>query len=127
MSQITTLSINDGTSAQSFSPSSTVGNNVVFHDRASSDTAAGQHRLVLGFSPSTYSRKTDRVTLTLELPVPTGSGADVSFVDTARANLQIVIPTNTTSAQRLQLVSLLANALDNTEVKKYVTDLEPMY
>lgn len=123
------LTINDGSAtpvAKSFQPERVAPDSSSFTER-SSGISAGFTRLTVGFSPASSSRATNRVDVSVDLPIlQTVNGVStVAYV--GRFKGYFVIPDVCTAADRANLHAYVANALSNPTVKAVVKDLDPMY
>lgn len=128
MSAIAAISANDNTpTAHTFNPQScAVGRSVLATSVAT--LPQGNETLVLDFSPRTAQRATYRSRLALSYPIEHTDGDGLTTVQhTARATLEFVVPDTMESADRTHFFTVLKNLLAQTEVQKYVTDLEPLY
>lgn len=130
MSQITgPLSINNGAAtpvAKSFSPERVAPGQSVFTERSAA-VSAGFYKLSVGYSEASSKRPTNRVDLTLDLPVLQTINGVSTVAYVGRFKGYFVIPDTMTAAERADLHAFVANALDNTAVKAVVKDLDPMY
>lgn len=130
MSQITgNLSINNGAAApvaKAFAPERVTPELSTFTERSAA-SSAGFVRLGVGFSPASSKRNTNRVDITLDLPVlQTVNGVStVAYV--GRFKGYFVVPDVMTATERADLAAFVANALDNAQVRAVVKDLDPMY
>lgn len=130
MSQITgALTINNGAAtpvAKTFSPERVTPELSTFTERTAT-SSAGFVRLSVGFSAASSKRATNRVDVSLDLPVlSTVNGvSQVAYV--GRFKGYFVVPDVMTAAERADLAAYVANALDNAQVRATVKDLDPMY
>lgn len=123
------LTINDGAAtpvAKTFSPERVAPELSSFTERTAT-SSAGFVRLGVNYSPASSKRNTNRVDLSLDLPVlQTVNGVStVAYV--GRFKGYFVIPDTMTAAERADLHAYVANALDNASIKAVVKDLDPMY
>lgn len=130
MSQVTgPLSIMDGSAtpvAKTFSPERVTPELTTFTER-SSPASAGFKRLSVSFSPASAKRATNRIDVSLDYPVLSTVGGVSSVAYTARFKGSFVVPDVATAAERSDLVSFVANALDNIQIRAVVKDLDPLY
>ena len=130
MSQVTgALTINNGAAtpvAKSFSPERVAPDASTFTERTSG-ISAGFTRLTIRHSPASSKRATNRVDVELDLPVlQTVNGVStVAYV--GRFKGYFVIPDTMTAAERADLAAYVANALDVTQVRAVIKDLDPLY
>ena len=130
MSQITgALTINNGAAtpvAKTFSPERVTPELTTFTER-SATSSAGFVRLGMAFSPASSKRATNRIDVSLDLPIlQTVNGVStVAYV--GRFKGYFVIPDVMTASERADLAAFVANALDNTQVRAVIKDLDPMY
>lgn len=130
MSQVTgPLSINDGSAtpvAKSFQPERVAPDSSSFTER-SSGVSAGFSRFQIGLSPANSNRPTNRIDLSLDLPVlQTVNGVStVAYV--CRFKGYFVLPDVATAADRANARAFVANALDNSQVISVIRDLDPLY
>lgn len=129
MSNITgPLSINDGLAtpvARSFAPVGVRPELSVFSEKTATQSA-GYKTLTVGYSPASGARKTHRVDFSLSIPTMT-TVEPISVARTALFKGYFVIPDTCTAAERADLVAFVANALDNTQLRAVVKDLDPLY
>lgn len=130
MSQITgALTINDGAAspaAKTFSPERVAPELSTFTERSAS-ASAGYVRLGVAFSPASSKRATNRVDISLDLPVLQTVNGVSSVAYVGRFKGYFVVPDVMTSAERANLVAFVANALDNAQVRAVIKDLDPLY
>lgn len=130
MSQITgALTINNGAAtpvAKTFSPERVSPELSTFTER-SSGVSAGFTRLGVQFSPASSKRATNRIDVSLDLPVlQTISGVStVAYV--GRFKGYFIVPNVMTPAERADLTAYVANALNNAQVRGVIKDLDPLY
>lgn len=130
MSQITgPLSINNGAAtpvAKSFAPERVAPGESIFTERSAA-VSAGFYKLGIGFSAASTRRPTNRVDVSLDLPILSTVNGVSTVAYVGRFKGYFVIPETMTADQRADLHAFVANALDNTAVKAVVKDLDPMY
>lgn len=128
MSQVSgALTIADGAAAnKTFAPERVSPESSTFTER-SSGVSAGFIRLGVKFSPAASNRPTNRIDVSLDLPVlATVNGvSEVAYV--GRFKGYFVVPDQMTATDRANLLAFVANGLDNTTVKAVIKDLDPMY
>jgi hypothetical protein len=112
--------------AKSFSPERVAPGQSVFTERSAA-VSAGFYKLSVGYSEASSKRPTNRVDLTLDLPVLQTINGVSTVAYVGRFKGYFVIPDTMTAAERADLHAFVANALDNTAVKAVVKDLDPMY
>lgn len=130
MSQITgNLSINNGAAtpvAKAFAPERVTPELCTFIERTAT-SSAGFVRLGVGFSPATTKRSTNRIDINLDLPILSTVNGVSTVAYVGRFKGYFVVPDVMTAAERADLAAYVANALDNTQVRAVVKDLDPMY
>lgn len=130
MSQITgNISIDDGAAtpvAKAFAPERVTPELSTFTERTAT-SSAGFVRLGVGFSPASSKRNTNRVDVTLDLPILSTVNGVSTVAYVGRFKGYFVIPDVMTSAERADLAAFVANALDNAQVRAVVKDLDPLY
>ena len=130
MGQITApLSILDGQAtpvAKSFAPERIAPDQSSFTER-SSGVSAGFVRLTTRFSPASAKRATNRVDVDLDLPVLSTVNGVSTVAYVGRFKGYFVLPDVMTAADRANLAAYVANALDNTNIRGIIKDLDPLY
>lgn len=130
MSQITgALTINNGAAtpvAKTFSPERVAPELSTFTERSSA-SSAGFARLGIQFSPASSKRATNRIDLSLDLPILQTVNGVSSVAYVGRFKGYFVVPDVMTAAERADLAAYVANALGNTQVRAVIKDLDPMY
>lgn len=130
MSQVTgPLSINNGEAtpvAKSFAPESVAPTQSSFTER-SAGVSAGYTRLTVGLSPASSKRATNRIDLSLDLPVLQLINGISTVAYVGRFKGYFVVPDVMTASERANLAAFVANALDNTQVRAIIKDLDPLY
>jgi len=130
MSQISgALTIDNGAAtpvAKTFSPERVAPELSTFTERSSA-SSAGFVRLGIQFSPASSKRATNRIDVSLDLPVLQTVNGVSSVAYVGRFKGYFVVPDVMTQAERWDLHAFAANALANTTVKAVVRDLDPMY
>lgn len=130
MSQITgALSINNGAAtpvAKTFSPERVTPELTTFTERTAT-SSAGFVRLGVAFSAASSKRATNRVDISLDYPVLQTVNGVSSVAYVGRFKGYFVVPDVMTAAERADLAAFVANALDNTQVRAVIKDLDPMY
>lgn len=130
MSQVTgPLAINNGAAtpvAKNFAPESVAPTLSAFTER-SAGVSAGYTRLTVGLSPASSKRATNRIDVSLDLPVLQLVNGISSVAYVGRFKGYFVIPDVMTASERADLAAYVANALDNTQVRAIIKDLDPLY
>lgn len=130
MSQVTgPITINNGAAtpvAKTFSPERVAPDLSTFTER-STGVSAGFVRLGVGFSPATARRSTNRIDISLDLPVLATVNGVSTVAHVARFKGYFVIPDVCTADQRADLHAFVANGLQHALLKGVVKDLDPMY
>ncbi|DAD50298.1 TPA_asm: coat protein [ssRNA phage Gerhypos.4_50] len=130
MSQVTgPLTINNGAAtpvAKTFSPERIVPELSTFTER-STGVSAGYLRLGVGFSPASKARVTNKVDVTLDFPVLSTVNGVSSVAYVGRFRGTFTMPDTMTAAERADFAAFVANALDITQVRGVIKDLDPLY
>lgn len=130
MSQVSgPLSINNGAAtpvAKSFAPERVDPALSTFTERTAG-VSAGFVRLGVGFSPASAKRSTNRIEVSLDLPVLNTNNGVSTVAYVGRFKGYFVVPDTMTAAERADLVAYVANALDNSLVRGVIKDLDPLY
>lgn len=128
MPSASSLVLNDGTNDKTYVPVAVSAEKSLFVDR-SSDTAAGNSKLILGLSEASKQRPTHRVTIRFDKPVEytdTDTGV-TSVLCEPRVVVDVVLPWTMTDAQRVVFWNLFQAAIANSTVAGYVESLEPVW
>ncbi len=130
MSQVTgALTINNGAAtpvAKTFSPERVAPELSTFTERTAT-SSAGFVRLGVAFSSASSKRNTNRIDVSLDLPILQTINGVSSVAYVGRFKGYFVIPDVMTAAERADLAAFVANALDNTQVRAVIKDLDPLY
>lgn len=130
MSQVTgPLSINNGAAtpvAKSFAPESVTPGLTSFTER-SSGVSAGYYRLTIGFSPASSKRATNRIDISVDQPTMQTINGVQSIAYVGRFKGYFVVPDTMSAGERADLAAFVANALDNTQIRAVIKDLDPLY
>lgn len=127
--QVAQLSINDGAAtpvAKTFSPERVSPEATTFTER-SATSSAGFVRLGVGMSPASSKRATNRIDISLDLPVLQTINGVSTVAYVGRFKGYFVIPDVMTAAERANLAAFVANALDATAIRAVIKDLDPLY
>lgn len=130
MSQITgPLSILNGAAtpvAKSFAPMAVSPAESTFTERSSA-ASSGYLKLTVGLSFANGQRNTNRVDISFDMPVTEMVDGVNKVTRTGRFKGYFVIPDSMSGTERADLAAYVANALDNTQIRALVKDLDPMY
>lgn len=128
MPAASTIVLNDGTNDRNFVPVAVSAEKSVFTSRHAT-TSAGCPVLVLGFDGAKPARATNKVSVRLNSPKEyTDSDTGLTLVQsTARAHLEVVVPDDWTSAERVAFWNSFQAAIANAVVSGYVDSLEPVW
>lgn len=130
MSQITgAITVNNGAAtpvAKSFNPERVAPELSTFTERTAG-VSAGFPRLSIGFSAASSKRATNRVDVSLDLPILQTVNGVSSVAYVGRFKGYFVVPDVMTAAERADLAAFVANALDNAQIRAVVKDLDPLY
>lgn len=84
-------------------------------------TPPGELSFSTGLSLANSQRSTDRITIRFVYPVEQTVDGVVSVAYTMRANLDVIIPSQATNAQRNHLAAYVQNLTANSVIKGYYT------
>lgn len=130
MSQITgSLTINDGQAtpvAKTFSPERVAPDSSIFTERTAG-VSAGFKKLAVRYSAASAKRPTNKVNVDLDFPVLQTVNGVSSVAYAGRFRGEFTLPDVMTAAERADMHAFVANALDLTQVKAVIKDLDPMY
>lgn len=130
MSQVTgALSINNGAAtpiAKSFAPEAISPGHSTFTERSAA-SSAGFIRLSIGTSMASAKRATNRIDVSLAMPVVEIVNGVNTVTRIGRFVGYFVVPDTMTSAERADLAAYVANALDNAQIRAVIKDLDPLY
>lgn len=130
MSQVTgPLSINNGAAtpvAKSFAPEQVSPQLSTFTERSAA-SSSGFMRLSVSLSPASGKRATNRINIDFDYPVVSVVNGVNTVAYVGRFKGYFVMPDTMTSAERADLAAFVANALDNTQVRAVIKDLDPLY
>lgn len=124
--QPVTIALRDQTTTYVYNPRGTSDN--VVNLMTSGVSGLSSRRISLAFSPSSAKRATDRVEISLDLPV-TAIGTDniEKVIGKGLFKGYFVIPSSFTAAMRKELLDTLRSALYSPAIASYVDDLDPMW
>jgi hypothetical protein len=126
MSTTTNLSINDGTTAQTFSPTKRDGGRLTFLNKVGAIASAFK-AVALGFDLWNARRRTTKVYFDLDFPLPrTDSYGVVTATNVERWRVVGTIPDAATAAERLECYNLLKNGIALAEFQGYAVNDDPM-
>lgn len=131
MPAVNAVTINDGASspvAQTFSPLSSNVNQTILVNRVG-NTAAGNRTLTLSYDAAKATRPTHRVNIRLSYPVEVldSNTGQYKVTHVGRFSCDVVIPDQMTAAERKHMAAFLKNAVADSVISGYISDLDPMY
>lgn len=129
MANAAVITINDGKAtpaAVSFNPENIANQVSSFVDRTPG-VAIGFRRLTVGFKPAKGTSKVNRATYAVEMPVTSTVNGITTTAYTLRANVDVILPDQSTLAERNDLYAFLQNGLANALVRGAVRDLDPIW
>lgn len=131
MPSVASIVLADGQSTpanHTFAPLSCTPGQTVLVDR-DGQTSAGNKTLIATYDPAKSNRATHRVGFRLNYPVEVlnSDTGQYKVEYTARFSCDVVIPDRMTAAERDNLAAFIKNALANSVLNGYVSDLDPMY
>lgn len=129
------ISLNDGTSDQTYTPTKKDQNEVAIFKDQSSGIPVGYPSLTVQVNvpPASNASGVARVKVQMALPkidtiTPTGGSVSTqTVVNTARAHVEFILPVQSALGDRTKLLTLLQNALKDTSVGKCILNLESFY
>lgn len=91
--------------------------------------AAGDREIVLGWSPKSTKRPTDRINARFNYPVEVTSSdtGRVSVEDVMRFSASFVVPEGVTSDEREDFAKLCGELLTHAILQGYIKDRDPCY
>lgn len=121
-----TLSTDDSTGTSVFKPLIKEAGRVEYVAR-NSLLAAATRKLIALFRPETNTRKTQRLNLSIAMPLlrSVGDPAVYSADDVARVNLEWVFPVSMSLAERQELGYMLRDLVNESAIKAAYEDLDP--
>lgn len=130
MSQVTgSISINNGAAtpvAKSFAPEQ-VGPALSTFTERSAASSVGFLRAGVGLSPASSKRATNRVDVSLDMPVMQSVSGVNSVAYRGLFKGYFVIPDQMTAGERADLHAFATNFLTAAIIKAVVKDLDPLY
>lgn len=131
MPSATSITLADGQATpvnHVFEPVSVVPGQALLVNRDST-TAAGQKELIVSYDRAKTGRKTDRIKLRLNIPIEaTSTDTGQTYVaHTARFSCDVVLPDELTASERADVAAFVKNALADSVLNGYISDLDPMY
>lgn len=131
MPAIKPIAVKDGATTpatHTFVPVRVDGDTASFVER-SSTSSIGNRALTVAMKPGAKAAPVSRVAISFEIPVTAvAQGSTVEVVDhTNRVNVEFIMAKRGTRQGRLDLLAMFRDALDNSDVKLVITDLENMY
>lgn len=131
MPQAATITLADGQGVpvnHDFNPQGAVGPALCEFYNGESTTSAGAMKLALGFSRPTSNRPTTRIKLSFAQPKEAlGADGVTRVVDTARCNIEWIVPETFTQAEKDNFEAFCRNAVAHAVVQGYVADSDPCY
>lgn len=130
MPQITgPMTINDGSAtpvAKTFAPERVSPEASVFSERSAA-TSAGFTRLTYGLDMAKANRKTNRIDISLNVPVLRTVEGNETVAGTALFKGYWVLPDVMTEGERSNVHAFTANSIGHANVKAAVKSLDPAY
>lgn len=123
------LTINNGAVtpvAKTFSPERVAPELTTFTER-SATSSAGYTRLGVTYSAASSKRATNRIDISLDMPVLGTVNGISSVAYVGRFKGYFVVPDVMTALERADLAAYVANCLDNVQIRAVIKDLDPMY
>lgn len=126
MSTTTNLVINDGTTAQTFSPTKRDGGKLTFLNKVGAIASAFKS-VALGFDLWSTRRRTTKVYFDLDFPLArTDVNGVVTALNVERWRVVGTIPDVATAAERLECYNLLKNGVATASFQGYAVSDDPM-
>jgi hypothetical protein len=129
MANAAPIVINDGKAtpaAVTFSPESVATGEASFVDRTPG-VAVGFRRVTVQYKPARGASKVNRAKCLIEMPVTQTVNGITSTAYTLRANVDVILPDQSTIAERNDLYAFLQNGLGNALVRGAIRDLDPIW
>lgn len=129
MAQAAAVTINDGQAtpvAVTFNPESVTSDVASFVDRASG-VAVGFRRLTVSSKFAKGSSKVNRAKFAVEYPVTVTVNGIQTVAYTLRGTVDVILPDQSTDAERKNLFAFVTNGLSNTLIRGAVRDLDPLW
>jgi hypothetical protein len=129
MAQAAPIVINDGKAtpvATTFGPEEVAVGQASFVDRTPG-VSLGFRRLTVQFKPARGASKVNRGKYFVEMPVTQTVNGITSAAYTLRATVDVILPDQSTVAERNDLFAFLQNGLSNALVRGAVRDLDPIF
>lgn len=128
MPEVTSITLTDKDSASVvFTPIDVSPEHSLFTNAGT--IAAGDRELILGWSPKSTKRPTDRINARLNYPVEVTSTdtGRVSVDDVMRFTSNFVVPEGVTSAEREDFAVLCGEFVTHAILQGYIKDRDPCY
>jgi hypothetical protein len=129
MANAAPIVINDGKAtpaAVTFNPEEIATGIASFVDRTPG-VAVGFRRVIVQFKPARGSAKVNRSKYAVEMPVTTTVNGITTVAYILRANVDVILPDQSTIAERNDLFAFLQNGLNAALVRGAVRDLDPIW
>lgn len=129
MAAIAPITVNDGQAtpvAVTFNPENQTPGAFSFVDRTTG-VAVGFRRLSISNKFASAGSAVNRARYAVEYPVTAVVNGVTSQAYVLRANVDVVLPTASTDAERKNLFAFLVNGLQHALVRGAVRDLDPLY
>jgi len=129
MAQASSVVLADGQATPAnitFAPESVTPALSVLTDRSATFSAAFR-RLKISSIFASGKSEINRSKFTVDMPVVQTVNGVQTVTHSLRANVEYIIPTQATDAQRKDLHALVRNGLANTLVQGAMRDLDPLY
>jgi hypothetical protein len=129
MANAAPIVINDGKAtpaAVTFNPESVATGEASFVDRTPG-VSIGFRRVAVQYKPAKGASKVNRAKYFVEMPVTQVVNGITSIAYTLRANVDVILPDQSTIAERNDLYAFLQNGLGNALVRGAVRDLDPIW
>lgn len=129
MANAATITINDGAAtpvAVNFQPESVTSESASFVDRLSG-VAIGFRRLVLNNKFAKGTSKVNRARFAVEYPVTAVVDGVTQVAYTLRGTVELILPDQSTDAERKNLFAFVQNGIANTLVRGSLRDLDPVW
>lgn len=121
------LTLNDGVADRTYNPQGSSYGIARLLDRVSNDTSSGFSEVTLSFDRANSQRSTDKVKINFAFPVEhvVDGMTRVAFI--ARANLDVILPSEMTDSHRQVFYNLMKNLIGSGVVEDYVQELDPYW
>lgn len=130
MAIVAPIVVNNGAAtpvATTFSPEAPDINNAYSFVDRSGGISSGFKRMTVSTKPARGAAKVNRATLSIDVPTMQMVNGVNTLAYISRAKLELLLPVDSTDAERKDLYAFLVNSLSNTLLRGALRDLDPVY